>query len=230
MRWAAVLGGRRRPVSRVLCPQYADGDHLSSPRRPAKAGGGSGRLERRCRRGRLERRCRRGQAANPGTSRALVVPLFGLAPGGVWPRRRRRRRRALLPPDFTLTRRRRRPGAGGRYVSVPLSVPAGGVAADESWALPSTLPGGARTFLPAPASRRAAATCPAQPSTANLAQPRRLTQQSLYPNRQPPPPPTQAQPQSAANLTSNHCPTPRKSPPFAKGGLGGLSPPKPRPA
>ena len=42
---------------------------------------------------------------------------------------------------------------------MPLSVPhGGGTAAAEAWALPSTLPGGARTFLPgAPAKRTTAA-------------------------------------------------------------------------
>ena len=186
-----------------------------------KAVGGSGRPERRCRRGRLERRCRRGQAANPGTSRALLVPLFGLAPGGVWPRLRRRSRRALLPPDFTLTRRCRRPGAGRRYVSVPLSVPAGRNAAGEAWALPSTLPGGARTFLPAPASRRAAATRPAQPSTAQSSTDPTPNATKLRFNHQPPisididtdtEPPLPAPPLRRS----------AKSPPFAKGGMGGL--------
>ena len=53
--------------------------------------------------------------------------------------------RTLLPSDFTLVF----PLLEGRYVSVPLSVPhGGGTAAAGAWALPSTLPGGARTFLP----------------------------------------------------------------------------------
>ena len=90
----------------------AGGDHLSSPPAwpgPAVAG----------------RRCRRGRAANPGTSRALIVPLFGLAPGGVWPPVRRRNGRALLPPDFTLA-----PISEmemGRCVSAPLSVSCAGL-------------------------------------------------------------------------------------------------------
>ncbi len=46
------------------------------------------------------RRCRRGQAANPGTSRALIVPLFGLAPGGVWPPLRHRSRPGALTARF----------------------------------------------------------------------------------------------------------------------------------
>jgi len=32
-----------------------------------------------------------------------MVPLFGLAPGGVWPLTCRQSSRTLLPPDFTLT-------------------------------------------------------------------------------------------------------------------------------
>ena len=56
--------------------------------------------------------------------------------------------RTLLPSDFTLIL----PSLEGRYVSVPLSVPRGSPdasgASAEAWALPSTLPGGARTFLP----------------------------------------------------------------------------------
>ena len=52
--------------------------------------------------------------------------------------------RTLLPPDFTLADQ---PKTGRRYVSVPLSVP-GSVSRAGAWALPSTLSGGARTFLP----------------------------------------------------------------------------------
>ena len=52
--------------------------------------------------------------------------------------------RTLLPSDFTLVL----PGLEGRYVSVPLSVPDSGDPVIEAWELPSTLPSGARTFLP----------------------------------------------------------------------------------
>jgi len=83
------------PVSRVLYPEkigtvaiYLAPQLSPGPRACVKDGG---------------RRRRRGLAANPGTSRALIVPLFGLAPGGVWPPLRHRSGRALLPPDFTLT-------------------------------------------------------------------------------------------------------------------------------
>ncbi len=57
----------------------------------------------------------------------------------------------------------------GRCVSVPLSVPRG--ASARAWGLPSTLPGGARTFLPgAPAKRGAAAvTQPTSLSKSTLA-------------------------------------------------------------
>ena len=123
----------------------ADGGHLSSPapawgrrpRWPAFAGIGG-------------RRCRRGQAANPGTGRTPIVPLFGLAPGGVWPPARRRARPDALTVRFHPCRA---DGAAAgrcrRYVSVPLSVAAGLASRPANpWALPSTLSGGARTFLP----------------------------------------------------------------------------------
>ena len=51
--------------------------------------------------------------------------------------------RTLLPSDFTLV-----PIWLGRYVSVPLSVPDSGYPVIGAWELPSTLPSGARTFLP----------------------------------------------------------------------------------
>ena len=51
------------------------------------------------------RRCRQGRAANPGTGRTPLVPLFGLAPGGVWPSLRRRRRPDALTVRFQPCRR-----------------------------------------------------------------------------------------------------------------------------
>ena len=60
--------------------------------------------------------------------------------------------RTLLPSDFTLVL----PRLEGRYVSVPLSVPHGGDAAG-AWGLPSTPPGGARTFLPGVLTNQATA-------------------------------------------------------------------------
>ena len=124
-------------VTRGAAPQSggtADGDHLSSPPKatwavehPRSAG-----------------RCyHRGPAANPGTGRAPVVPLFDLAPGGVWPSLCHHRR-----PDALTVRFHPYPDKSGRYVSVPLSVPCGSWATTEAWELPSTLPSGARTFLP----------------------------------------------------------------------------------
>ncbi len=81
-------GRSREPVSRVLYPDligtvtiYLASRRESSPDRSG-------------------RRCRRGQAANPGTSRALIVPLFGLAPGGVWPPLRHRSRPGALTARF----------------------------------------------------------------------------------------------------------------------------------
>ena len=44
--------------------------------------------------------CHRGQAANPGTGRTPMVPLFGLAPGGVWPSLRHRKRPDALTVRF----------------------------------------------------------------------------------------------------------------------------------
>ena len=58
-----------------------------------------------------ERRYRRSRAANPGTGRAPIVPLFGLAPGGVWPSLRHRRR-----PDALTVRFHPYPSTAGRTV------------------------------------------------------------------------------------------------------------------
>ena len=110
-----------------------------------------------------KRRCRRGQAANPGTGRTPIVPLFGLAPGGVWPPLRHRRR-----PDALTVRFHPYPGNPGRYVSVPLSVTVNGNPVYGAWGLPSTLSDGARTFLPSEISKRRPPS-PHDPSSKTLA-------------------------------------------------------------
>ena len=158
-------GEPRRPVSRVLYPAVPRRErrdrgavtiYLARPRAAGAVG-----LPRSA-----GRRYHRGRAANPGTGRAPIVPLFGLAPGGVWPSLCHHRR-----PDALTVRFHPYPDKSGRYVSVPLSVPCGSVAAAEAWALPSTLPSGARTFLPgAPIDWAAAAvTRSTWPSTCTLA-------------------------------------------------------------
>ena len=78
-------------VSRLL---GRDGGHLSSPA-SVLAEAPASRCEPDC-----GQRCRWGRAANPGTSRTLIVPLFGLAPGGVWPPVRRRTRPGALTARF----------------------------------------------------------------------------------------------------------------------------------
>ena len=108
-----VREARRACKPGSVSRENRDGDHLSSP--PALAGA-LAPVKRRS-----GRRCRRGRAANPGTSRALIVPLFGLAPGGVWPPLRHRSRPGALTARFHPY-----PGSlwlPGRYVSAPLSVP-----------------------------------------------------------------------------------------------------------
>ena len=127
-----------RPVSRVLYPPKADGDHLSSlpnDRRATELPRWAGRCYH------------RGRAANPGTGRAPIVPLFGLAPGGVWPSLRHRRR----PDALTVRFHPCPPLADGMFLChFPSSAaaPTYRCATAEAWVLPSTLPGGARTFLP----------------------------------------------------------------------------------
>ena len=79
-----------------------NGDHLSSLLSGPKAAGFP-RWAGRC--------CHRGRAANPGTGRAPTVPLFGLAPGGVWPSLRHRRR-----PDALTVRFHPYPPIAGRTV------------------------------------------------------------------------------------------------------------------
>ncbi len=60
---------------------------------------------------RAGRCCHRGRAANPGAGRAPTAPLFGLAPGGVWPSLRHRRR-----PDALTVRFHPYPPIAGRTV------------------------------------------------------------------------------------------------------------------
>ncbi len=91
-----------------------------------------------------ERRYRRGRAANPGTGRAPMSPYLALLQVGFSRRCVTADGRTLLPSDFTLIL----PCLEGRYVSVPLSVPDSGDPVIGAWELPSTLPSGARTFLP----------------------------------------------------------------------------------
>ena len=92
-------------VTRGAAPQSggtADGDHLSSPPKATWAIGHP----------RSAGRCyHRGRAANPGTGRAPIVPLFGLAPGGVWPSLCHHRR-----PDALTVRFHPYPSDAGRTV------------------------------------------------------------------------------------------------------------------
>ena len=104
------------------------------------------------------RRLRRGQAANPGTGRTPIVPLLGLAPGGVWPPLRHRRR----PDALTVRFHPYPPGVVHRSRPVERTVcfcatfrPRPGKIPAGAWELPSTLSSGARTFLlPGPLGRR----------------------------------------------------------------------------
>ena len=78
-----------RPVSRVLYPPERTVTIYLAPDTtravsPCEAG----------------QRYRWGRAANPGTGRTPIVPLFGLAPGGVWPPVRRRTRPDALTVRF----------------------------------------------------------------------------------------------------------------------------------
>ena len=70
----AELGCARRPVSRVLSRE-------ATGLRPAMRGFVP--VSVRVATIYLAPRCREGRAANPGTGRAPIVPLFGLAPDGV---------------------------------------------------------------------------------------------------------------------------------------------------
>lgn len=101
--------GAGGPISRVLYPP----NHQFTPRRPGLR---PGRPDRRWP-SLLSRRCRRDRAVNPGTSRALIVPLFGLAPGGACPPPHHCERPGALTSRFHPY-----PGVPRRYVSVALSV------------------------------------------------------------------------------------------------------------
>ena len=125
----------------VFFPKGKIGDHLSSPL-SCLAVGESPLL--------AERRYRRGQAANPGTSRAPMSPYLALLQVGFSRRCVTADSRTLLPSDFTLIPTSRDgmflchfPSSSGALPQPP-----------EAWALPSTLPRGARTFLPPDQSGR----------------------------------------------------------------------------
>ena len=84
-------GGTYKPGSVTPGPSRGrGGDHLSSP--PPSRGMTETTKGVRC--------CHRGRAANPGAGRTPIAPLFGLAPGGVWPPRRRRLRPDALTVRF----------------------------------------------------------------------------------------------------------------------------------
>ncbi len=100
-----------------------------------------------------ERRYRRGQAANPGTGRAPKSPYLALLQVGFSRRCVTADGRTLLPSDFNLTPT----GRGGMFLChfpSPGGVPMESEPPPEAWALPSTLPRGARTFLPPDESGR----------------------------------------------------------------------------
>ena len=93
---------------------------------------------------------------------ALERSLSGLAPGGVYRAAPvTRRAGGLLHHRFTLTADRRSVAAVCSLWHCPAGHP--------GWALPTTLPCGARTFLGGPASRSDAAACPARPPCDQLA-------------------------------------------------------------
>ena len=118
---------------------------------------------------RTGRRLRRGQAANPGTGRTPIVPLLGLAPGGVWPPLRHRRQ----PDALTVRFHPCPPGVGHRSGPVERTVcfcatfrPRPGKIPTGAWELPSTLSSGARTFLlPGPLGRRSPSPHESTPKT-----------------------------------------------------------------
>ena len=118
---------------------------------------------------RTGRRLRRGQAANPGTGRTPIVPLLGLAPGGVWPPLRHRRQ----PDALTVRFHPCPPGVGHRSGPVERTVcfcatfrPRPGKIPAGAWELPSTLSSGARTFLlPGPMGRRSPSPHESSPKT-----------------------------------------------------------------
>ena len=97
-----------------------------------------------------ERRYRRGQAANPGTGRAPKSPYLALLQVGFSRRCVTADGRTLLPSDFTLIPASR-DGMFLCHFPFPMQVLRTGIG---TWELPSTLPGGARTFLPPDISER----------------------------------------------------------------------------
>lgn len=121
-----------------------DGDHLSSP----SDGGEASRSPLLA-----ERRCRRSQAANPGTGQAPMSPYLALLQVGFSRRCVTADGRTLLPSDFTLASTSR----GGMFLChfpSPNGTPMESGPSPEAWELPSTMPRGARTFLPHDESRR----------------------------------------------------------------------------
>ena len=256
MRWAAVLGGRRRPVSRVLCPQYADGDHLSSPRRRAVAGG---------------RFRPTGTALPPGSAGTALPPGSSGQPGdepgapspSIWPCSRWGLAAAASPPPpgalaarfhpyppppaarrwravcFCATFRPRRRCCRRRVLGVTQH-PARRSPDFPPRACQQTRgghPSGAALYRQSSTAIMPGATKPRPPSAnpgnrTDLKRPKphipdanlcnRTDPKRPKPHIKPPPPPTQAQPQNTPNPTPNHRRKPRKSPPFAKGGLGGF--------
>ncbi len=97
-----------------------------------------------------ERRYRRSQAANPGTGRAPMSPYLALLQVGFSRRCVTANGRTLLPSDFTLIPTSR---DGMFLCHFPSSIQVEWTEI-EAWELPSTLPRGARTFLPPDKSRR----------------------------------------------------------------------------
>ena len=118
----------------VSFPQEKNGDHLSSPTASGEAGGSPPVAER---------RYRRSQAANPGTGRAPMSPYLALLQVGFGRRRVTASGRTLLPSDFTLI-----PTSRDGMFLCHFPFPTHSEPVIETWELPSTLPRGARTFLP----------------------------------------------------------------------------------
>ena len=105
IRWRLRIEGEPcKPVSRVLCPSSEGRMVTIYLARPLALGPWGSRAN-------AGQRYRRGQAANPGTSRTPIVPLFGLAPGGVWPPLRHR-----IRPDALTVRFHPYPSIPGRTV------------------------------------------------------------------------------------------------------------------
>ena len=130
----------------------ADGGHLSSPHRGPKA----------------MALPHRGETASPPGSSSQPGDGPDAHSPPIWPCSRWGLAAAASPQTAGRSYRPISPlsrSESGRYVSVPLSVP------DQvgTWALPSTLPRGARTFLPSSLARKTAVTQSAWPSCRTLA-------------------------------------------------------------